>query len=321
MAKDLPYFKFFCSEWNDGDITLEDFELQGLFINICSYYWSNECELELKKIQKKFKDIESITKLINSDLIKVYDGVISINFLDEQRDERLERSKIRSKGGKASAEKRRLAKIKQTSNTIPTEKQHVLDSCSTQVQVLRREEKREEEKRVDIETPTQINTILTEELFIKRWCDARTHYDKVPTFIKKLTTFERVDFKELVRDYNLKDFEKAVAGMFQQKTFPKTRLRPTHFLKREHFETYLTCFTTKEKLAMAEQWTKENINTEIMKKEIKYTQGEVDSNINILENQIEDLKLRRTELSKSINEKKKQVIVWKELDLHQIKLF
>ena len=33
MAKDLPYFKFFCSEWNDGDITLEDFNLQGLFIN------------------------------------------------------------------------------------------------------------------------------------------------------------------------------------------------------------------------------------------------------------------------------------------------
>ena len=58
-----------------------------------------------------------------------------------------------------------------------------------------------------------------------------------------------------------------------------------------------------------------------MKKEIKYTQVEVNSNINILENQIEDLKLRRTELSKSINEKKKQVIVWKELDLHQIKLF
>ena len=37
-------------------------------------------------------------------------------------------------------------------------------------------------------------------------------------------------------------------GMFQQKTYLKTRLRPTHFLKREHFETYLTCFTTNEKL-------------------------------------------------------------------------
>jgi hypothetical protein len=36
--------------------------------------------------------------------------------------------------------------------------------------------------------------------------------------------------------------------MFQQKTFKATRLRPTHFLELEHFEKYLTCFTTKEKL-------------------------------------------------------------------------
>jgi hypothetical protein len=108
-----------------------------------------------------------------------------------------------------------------------------------------------------VETPPQINTNLTEEVFIKRWCDARTYYDKVPTHIKRLTTFEQVDFRELVRDYNLKDFEKAVAGLFQQKTFPKTRLRPTHFLKREHFETYLTCFTTKEKLFEDKKYKKQ----------------------------------------------------------------
>tara|TARA_R110000803_G_scaffold180504_2_gene242938 strand:+ start:1758 stop:2504 length:747 start_codon:yes stop_codon:yes gene_type:complete len=144
MAKDLPYFKFFCSEWNDGDITLENYELQGLFINICSYYWSNECELTLQKLEKKFKNVEKIQELIKSNLIKVYDGLISINFLDEQRDERLEQSKIKSKGGKASAEKRRLAKLQQESNTIPTEKQHVLKSCSTESQLLRKEEIRKE---------------------------------------------------------------------------------------------------------------------------------------------------------------------------------
>ena len=49
MAKDLPYFKFFCSEWNDGDITLESYEAQGVFINICSYYWSNECNVNFDK--------------------------------------------------------------------------------------------------------------------------------------------------------------------------------------------------------------------------------------------------------------------------------
>ena len=55
MAKDLPYFKFFCSEWSDGDITLEDLHVQGLFINLCAYYWSNECNITLTKARKKFR--------------------------------------------------------------------------------------------------------------------------------------------------------------------------------------------------------------------------------------------------------------------------
>ena len=58
MARELPYFKFFVSEWNDGDITLESLECQGLFINICSYYWSNECDLTIEKLLKKFKHFD-----------------------------------------------------------------------------------------------------------------------------------------------------------------------------------------------------------------------------------------------------------------------
>jgi len=98
-----------------------------------------------------------------------------------------------------------------------------------------------------VEEPPEIDNI-TEELFLKRWCDARTYYDKLPTNIKRLTTFEKIDFTDLARDYKLLEFEQAMKGLFQQKTFTKTRLRPSHFLKREHFETYLTCYTTNEKL-------------------------------------------------------------------------
>jgi len=151
MAKDLPYFKFFVSEWNDGDITLEDYEAQGLFINICSYYWSNECNLSFKKTMKKFKDADYdlFKALIDSDIIKVEDDELIISFLDEQQGERLEQSKIKRKGGLASAEARRLKKLEQKSNTIPTEKQHVLKSCSTESQLLREEKRREEEIRED----------------------------------------------------------------------------------------------------------------------------------------------------------------------------
>ena len=58
-----------------------------------------------------------------------------------------------------------------------------------------------------------------------------------------------------------------------------------------------------------------------MKEQKKYSQSEIDTNINTLENEIEGLKLHRTELSQSINSKKKQILSWKELDLSQLKMF
>ena len=160
MAKDLPYFKFFCSEWSDGDITLESYEAQGLFINICSYYWSNECDINYKKLLKKFKGHEkTVNQLKEESIFKVSDsGEVVISFLDEQRNDRKERSKVKAKGGKASAEARRLKK-QQNVNTGLTENEHVLNSCSTETQVLRREEKREEEI-VLKENPNKFKEVL-----------------------------------------------------------------------------------------------------------------------------------------------------------------
>ena len=115
MAKDLPYFKFFCSEWNDGDIALEDYEVQGLFINLCSYYWSNECNLSFKKAEKKFKDAgEDLWQtLLDSNIIKDVDNELVITFLDEQREDRTKTSREKRKAGLASAEARRLKKLEQ----------------------------------------------------------------------------------------------------------------------------------------------------------------------------------------------------------------
>jgi len=148
MAKDLPYFKFFCSEWNDGDITLEDYKIQGLFINICSYYWSNECNINFKTLKKKFKhNVDDIDYLLSEGLIKSIDDYVSISFLDEQKTDREQQSKIKSKGGKASAEARRLKKLQQESNVNSTEIEQVLNLSSTENQVLREEKKREDKKR------------------------------------------------------------------------------------------------------------------------------------------------------------------------------
>ena len=150
MAKDLPYFKFYCSEWTDGDITLESYEAQGVFINICSYYWSNECKVEHKKLIKKFRGFESIIEnLINESIFKLNkDKTISISFLDEQQKER--DNKV--KGGKASAQLRKTKKQQNVNRPLTDSQQNVNRTStdpSAEVQLLREEKRREEEKRKD----------------------------------------------------------------------------------------------------------------------------------------------------------------------------
>lgn len=150
MAKDLPYFKFYCSEWSDGDITLESYETQGLFINICAYYWSNECVVSYDKLLKKFRGSESIIKeLINLQIIKLNDINVNISFLDEQLFEREVKSQKSSIAGRISAEKKKLAKIQQEVSENSTDVEIMYNKTSTESQPLREEERREEKNNIN----------------------------------------------------------------------------------------------------------------------------------------------------------------------------
>ena len=103
MSKELPYFKFFVNEWITGDITLEDYEVQGLFVNICAYYWSKECKITLTNAKRKFKNISesAFDSLIDSQIIKVdKDDYLVIKFLDEQNIDRAHQRVTNSKNGK-----------------------------------------------------------------------------------------------------------------------------------------------------------------------------------------------------------------------------
>lgn len=100
MAKELPYFKFDCAEWISGEITLEDLSTQGLFINICAYYWFKSGCLTLTEIKRRVKcKPANIQSLIDSGLIKVDGENIKVSFLDEQFEERGHKSKINSLNG------------------------------------------------------------------------------------------------------------------------------------------------------------------------------------------------------------------------------
>jgi len=109
MAKEIPYFKFYTAEWSNGDITLEDYECQGIFINICAYYWSKDCDLTLSVLLKRFRGFEGkINELIASGIIKNIDGLISISFLNEQMQskeiQKITNQKNGMKGGRPKKE-------------------------------------------------------------------------------------------------------------------------------------------------------------------------------------------------------------------------
>jgi flagellar basal body-associated protein FliL len=131
------------SEWSDGDITLEDMEVQGLFINICAYYWSNNCEVTLTKTKKKFKGFDPLFDLLlSSEVMKVESDFLVINFLDEQNGERLDKSKQSSMAGKASALARKALKDQKVNGKL-TPVEITLNGNST---IKKKEEKKKKEE-------------------------------------------------------------------------------------------------------------------------------------------------------------------------------
>ena len=109
MAKELPYFKFFPSEWITGDITLCTMEAQGVFTNILGFYWNKNCNMNLANAKQRFsKNVTGFNQLLEMDIIKVdKDENIIINFLDEQMNEFInvadKRAIAGKKGGLAKA--------------------------------------------------------------------------------------------------------------------------------------------------------------------------------------------------------------------------
>lgn len=87
MAKELPYFKFEPSEWQNGDIQMLEPQVQLTFINICCTYWTRLGKLPYAFALHKHcnGNTEILDMLINCNIIKVNDKKdLSISFLDTQ---------------------------------------------------------------------------------------------------------------------------------------------------------------------------------------------------------------------------------------------
>ena len=119
MSKELPYFRFTAFEWLNDDISLEDYQTKGVFIDVCAYYWFKDCSITKAMLEKRFSTVMPVIELLfESGIIKFRNGddFIEISFLNKQFDElselRKQRQSAGSKGGKQRASKAK-AKLKQ----------------------------------------------------------------------------------------------------------------------------------------------------------------------------------------------------------------
>lgn len=144
MAKDLPYFKFNVSEYINGDITLEDFYIQGVFINICAFYWFKSGNVSLSEMKRRLSKAKpkAFEKLIESNLIKVKGDVLRITFLDEQLSERTAISESNAKNGKQGGRGNKKSEPKPTALISESE----LKAEKSNIEEKREEEKREREE-------------------------------------------------------------------------------------------------------------------------------------------------------------------------------
>jgi len=132
MANELPYFRFTVQAWQNGKIGIESFELKGLFIEICGYYWINDCSITLALLKKKFRnEVNLISELIELGIIKHENkhDKLEIDFLNIQYDLLSEKRKLRqiagSKGGNAKAMLKQKGSYKDKDNNKEKDKDNI----------------------------------------------------------------------------------------------------------------------------------------------------------------------------------------------------
>lgn len=116
MAKKITYFQFEPATYLTGSIQFCSLEAQGLYVNICCFYWQRQCDLTEENLYKKFDKRELISELIKENAIKIKKGNVIIDFLITQLEAitscKLKLSEGGRKGGLKSATLKKEARLK-----------------------------------------------------------------------------------------------------------------------------------------------------------------------------------------------------------------
>ena len=227
MAKELPYFQFEPAEYLTKDVSFCSLEAQGFFINICCYYWQRECNLTEKQLLKRLNHVKQLNELVEEGIVKVENGVIKIDFLDDQYKKATNLSEVNrrngSKGGRPKKKNPEKTELKANQNRIKSESKGI------------REDKIKEDK-----IKEENNSVFTPEQFLKWFNDSRTKLLEKPSNSNYLSSIDKTHLEILTKKYKGKDFGKAFHNLCNDKWANESnQIIPKHFLKPENFDKYL----------------------------------------------------------------------------------
>ena len=158
MAKELPYFKFEPNQWENGNIQMLSREDKGLFIDLCSMYWSRLGDLPKKLAIQKLcgGNATALSSLCDDKIIEILDGNIYINFLSEQLNEFDDISKKNSKNAKDGWGKRR----KSIENAELCDGNATASKSQCESDAIREEKIREKDIYADKSAPIDFNKFI-----------------------------------------------------------------------------------------------------------------------------------------------------------------
>lgn len=140
MAKELPYFKFEPAEYLTKDISFCSLSAQGLFINICSYYWQRNCKITKSQLLKRLDYEDEFDELFFEGVIDLDENqYIIIKFLDNQLTSVEEKSKINSTNGSKGGRPKKNIVI----NPIETETKPKLNPIESETKGIREDKIKE----------------------------------------------------------------------------------------------------------------------------------------------------------------------------------
>ncbi len=174
IAKELPYFKFEPSTWDTGSIQMCTREERSVFIDLCSMYWQRLGDLPYKLAVQKVcaGNATALDSLCGADVIKIIDGMICIDFLNEQLAEFENTSSQNAKNAREGWQKRR--------KDATAERPHS-DPNAIREEKIRLDEKREEEIREEekLNTATKVATIENRrDFFMQKVAEHLPQYGK-----------------------------------------------------------------------------------------------------------------------------------------------